>query len=66
MAGRTKTRQVQKTLTAAAKKRILQEKEEDCCYTVVVRPVPMTQSDCYPGDYNMTTWPLNCLCRDCS
>ena len=41
-------------------------RKQDCCYPVVVRPIPMTQSDWCPGDYNMTIWPLNCLCRTCS
>ena len=39
-----------KHLTAAAA-REKPDKKADCCYTVVVRPVPMTQSDWYPGDY---------------
>ena len=34
-----------------------------CCFTVVLRPVAMTQSDCCTGDYNMTSWPIHCLIR---
>ena len=44
------------SLTAAAKqKKLLLHTDQG--------PVPMTQSDCFPGDYNMTTWSLN-LCAE--
>ena len=52
-----------KVTHSSSKKEIGQESRADCFYPVVLKPVPMTQSDWFPGDYNMTTWRLNCLCR---
>ena len=52
-AGRYQDKTSAKALTAAARKKIGLESRADCCYPVVLKPVPMTQSDWYPGDYNI-------------